>query len=370
MDRLSSPWPLPVRCIPPVLVLTAVLFDLFTPIDYHGGPLLAAACVTAGAVLSFLAALLLTTGALGAIVGLTVRHESFGHVLGAAEIGNVLLAGLIGLAVNRLVARYGRSLATVRTVSEAAQRAILPTPPERMGPLDIAVRYRAAQSEARIGGDVYAVEDSPYGTRLLIGDVRGKGLGAVAAVSVLLGAFREAAEWAPDLPELAGRLEHALAREGARRSGEDQTEGFTTALVAEFSADCRTLRLLNRGHPAPYLLVGGTVVALNAVEPDLPLGMGQLNGHRSAPDTHVLPPGGSLLLITDGVTEARDRSGVFYDPAVRLAGRGFQGPREVIDALVGDVEEWTGGSGTDDMAVLAVSYHSPAAPAPAAARPG
>ncbi|MDF9813933.1 PP2C family protein-serine/threonine phosphatase [Streptomyces sp. SPB162] len=360
MDRLSGPWPLPVRCIPAAILLTGVSFDLLTPIDYHGGPLLAVSCVAAGVTLSFRSTLLHSVVALGAMVGLTVGHGSFGHVLGAAEIANVLLAGMIGLGVNRLIARYGRSLATVRSVAEAAQRAILPTPPERIGPLDIAVRYRAAQSEARIGGDVYAVEDTPYGTRLLIGDVRGKGLGAVAAVSVVLGAFREAAEWASDLPELAGRLEHALIREGVRRSGEDQTEGFTTALVAEFSADCRTLRLLNRGHPAPYLLVGGVVLALDAVEPDLPLGMGRLNGHRSAPDTHALPPGGSLLLITDGVTEARDSAGMFYDPAVRLAGRGpFRGPREVIDALVSDVEEWTGGSGTDDMAVLAVTYHSP-----------
>ncbi|MEU3458363.1 PP2C family protein-serine/threonine phosphatase [Streptomyces sp. NPDC006733] len=360
MDRLSGRWPLPVRCIPPALVLAGVLFDAFTPIDYHGGPLLAAACVTAGATLSFRSTVVLAAVALGAMVGLTIQHQSFGHALGFAEIANVLLAGLLGLGVNRLIARYGRSLATVRTVAEAAQRAILPTPPERMGPLDIAVRYRAAQSEARIGGDVYAVEDTPYGVRLLIADVRGKGLGAVAAVSVVLGAFREAAEWAPDLPELAGRLEHALIREGARRSGEDQSEGFTTALVAEFSADCRTLRLLNRGHPAPYLLVGATVVALNAAEPDLPLGMGGLDGRRSVPDVHPLPPGGSLLLVTDGVTEARDGAGAFYDPAVQLAGRGpFHGPSGVIDALVGDVEEWTGGSGTDDMAVLAVTYHSP-----------
>ncbi|MCM2420069.1 PP2C family protein-serine/threonine phosphatase [Streptomyces sp. RKAG293] len=358
MDRLSGRWPVPVRFVPLAVVLIGICFDLLTPVDYHGGPLLAVACVAAGATLSFRSTLLLSAAALAAMIGLTVRHGSFGHVLGAAEIANVFLAGLIGLGVNRLIARYGRSLATVRTVAEAAQRAILPTPPERMGPLDIAVTYRAAQSEARIGGDVYAVEDTPFGTRLLIGDVRGKGLGAVGAVSVLLGAFREAAEWAADLPELAGRLEHSLIREGIRRSGEDQTEGFTTALLAEFSADCRTLRLLNRGHPAPYLLVGGTVLALDAAEPDLPLGMGALNGSRSAPDTHRLPPGGTLLLVTDGVTEARDKAGAFYDPVVRLAGCGpFEGPRAVIDALVCDVEAWSGGRGTDDMAVLAVTYH-------------
>ncbi|MDJ0343995.1 PP2C family protein-serine/threonine phosphatase [Streptomyces sp. H10-C2] len=357
MDRLSASGPGYIRFAAPALVLIGAGFDLLTPADYHGGPLLAVACVAAGATLSFRSTLALSALALATATGLTVRHGTFGHAPGVTEIVNVLLAGVIGLVVNRVIARYGRRLDTVRTVSEAAQRAILPTPPRHIGPLDIAARYRAAQSEARIGGDLYAAEDSPYGIRLLIGDVRGKGLGAVGAVSVVLGAFREAAEQAPDLLELAERLEHALVREGIRRSGEDRTEGFTTALLAEFSPDYRTLRLLNRGHPAPYLLVGGTVRALDAAEPDLPLGIGGLCGRRSGPDVHRLPPGGTLLLVTDGVTEARDGAGVFYDPAERLAGRGpFQRPQDVIDALVSDVETWSGGHGTDDMAVLAVTY--------------
>ena len=66
--------------------------------------------------------------------------------------------------------------------------------------------------------------------------------------------------------------------------------------------------------------------------------------------------GDTLLLVTDGVTEARDRAGEFYDPAVRLPPLGpFARPQQVIDALVADVERWTGGPRDDDMAVLAVT---------------
>lgn len=65
-----------------------------------------------------------------------------------------------------------------------------------------------------IGGDLYVVQDTPHGVRVMVGDVRGKGLGAVSAVCADLGAFRYAADEAEDLPGLVTALERALLREG------------------------------------------------------------------------------------------------------------------------------------------------------------
>lgn len=255
-----------------------------------------------------------------------------------------------------MVARYGRHLDVVRTVAEAAQRAVLPAPPERIGPLAIAARYQAAQSEARIGGDAYAVQRTPFGVRLLIADVRGKGLGAVSAVSVLLGAFREAAEEEPDLATLADRMERALLRESEHTSEEDRLEGFITALLCEVLPGAAGLRLLNCGHPLPYLCHDDEVRALDTGDPGLPLGMGTLEVERPLTADRPFPVGSTLLLVTDGVTEARDRTGRFYDPVTELAGHGpFRGPQDVIDRLVRDVEHWTGGPRDDDMAVLALT---------------
>ncbi|MGW3042068.1 SpoIIE family protein phosphatase [Kitasatospora sp. NPDC001159] len=71
------------------------------------------------------------------------------------------------------------------------------------------------------------------------------------------------------------------------------------------------------------------------------------------PETRPFPPGCTLLLVTDGVTEARNSAGEFYDPVLGLAPLGpFAGPGE---ALVADVARWTGGPRDDDMAVLAVT---------------
>ncbi|KPC68075.1 membrane protein, partial [Streptomyces sp. NRRL F-6602] len=172
---------------------------------------------------------------------------------------------------------------------------------------------------------LYAVQETPHGVRLLVGDVRGKGLGAVEAVAVVIGAFREAAEQESSLEKVAQRLERALAREGVRREGLDQFEGFTTALLAEIPPGQSVVRTVNRGHPEPLLLHGdGDVRVLVPTQPALPLGMGDLGVWPDRSDATPFPSGATLLLFTDGLTEARDRNGVFYDPAERLTGRRFE----------------------------------------------
>jgi serine phosphatase RsbU (regulator of sigma subunit) len=358
MDTVTTGWPTAiVRWIPACLIAVAVVFDLVTPAPYTGDPLLAAACVLAGATQSLRGTLGTCLAAMLAIVALVLDDDRFVNHHGVSDLVSVVLAGVVAVFVNRTLNRYGRRLETVRGVAEAAQRALLPDPPQRLGPLAIAARYDAAASEARIGGDIYAAQATPYGIRLLIGDVRGKGLGAVGAVGVLLGAFREAADAEPDLPRLADRLDRALERHQSGSGGETQLEGFTTGLLAEFSSDGGTLDLVNRGHPPPYLLAAdGSVRALEPSAPDLPFGMRALGGVRSVPDTVDVPHGATLLLVTDGVTETRDAAGDFYDPQARLPALGPQaGPQQAVEALLRDLDTWTGGQpGHDDRAVLAV----------------
>ena len=130
-----------------------------------------------------------------ATAGMALVHLRFAFDAGAVtEVLTVATAAVLAVGINRLVGRGNARLATAREIAEAAQRAVLPEPAERIGGLEIAARYEAAQEGAFIGGDLYAVQDTPHGVRLVVGDVRGKGMGAVAVVAVLIGAFREAAE--------------------------------------------------------------------------------------------------------------------------------------------------------------------------------
>ncbi|MGW7576078.1 PP2C family protein-serine/threonine phosphatase [Streptomyces sp. NPDC054765] len=357
-------------------LVAGVVLNLFAPQPYMGLPLLAAAPLVAGAMLSFRSALAVVCAACVVSVALDLERgrPATARYVDLAVVG---LIGVLALAVNRLLLRQGRDLALARDVAEAVQRAVLPDPPSEVGPLAVAAGYTAAQAEARIGGDLYAVQETPFGVRMMIGDVRGKGLEAVAAVSVAIGAFRQEAEYAPTLTMLVQRLDEALARAAARSGPVTSAEGFTTAVLAEVSADGGALTLVNRGHPPPYLVHGGQLVRLDPTLPQLPLGMGlgDVPPAGSAPvDVVRLPPGASLLLVTDGVTEARDDRGTFYDPASsRRMGRRFTEPDTLVEALTKDVGRWTGDNPRDDMAILAVTRRrlpSPAAPERAAPRGG
>lgn len=343
------------RWVPPALIVSGVVVDFSLPRDYTPAALFAAAPLVAAPLLSALGTAVCGAAALIALLGTLYFFggPSWGDaVMTVATMGVV---AVLALGINRLVRRVNQQLVSARGIAEAAQLAVLPVPPARIGGLDVAARYEAAQSDARIGGDLYAVQDTPYGVRLIVGDVRGKGLGSVDAVAVVIGAFREAAEEEATLEGVALRLERALQREGGRRRGLDQFEGFTTAVLVEVpAADPGRLRIVNRGHPAPLLLVGGTLRYLEPSVPALPLGMHELGCWPDRADAEQLPPGAQLLLYTDGLSESRDERGVFYDPVRRLSGERFDGPEALLDMLVADVRRHAGGGNADDMALLAL----------------
>ncbi|MER5731891.1 PP2C family protein-serine/threonine phosphatase [Streptomyces sp. NPDC002138] len=345
-----------IRVLPAVLVLLGLVFDVVTPPSYTGSPFFSAAPLVAAPFFALGTTAL--TGALAslAVVALHLYNGTTWNGEALTELVTVLTVSGLALLINRVVRRSGAQLASARGIAEAAQRAVLPTPADRIGGLHIAARYEAAEADAFIGGDLYAVQDTPYGVRLAVGDVRGKGLGAVEAVAVVLGAFREAAEQEPALEGVARRLERALAREGVRRDSLDAVEGFTTCVLAEIPRGTGGLRIVNRGHPEPLLLgPDGSLEVLSPGEPALPLGMGELGSWPDRADEWDFPAGATLLLYTDGLSEARDGAGEFYDAPARLRGRIFPGPEEVLDALITDVRRHTGGGATDDMALLGVA---------------
>lgn len=352
--RMSWLWKT-LSLFPATLIVLGVVADLVTPVEYRANAFFAAAPPLAASLLTVPAVLLVGMTALMANVLLGIEHDvgPLTHLVIASVSITVLTA--VSLLLAHLRQQRQRQFETIRNVAETIQRAVLPMPPERVGPVSVAARYKAADAEAEIGGDLYAVQQTSYGVRFVVGDVRGKGLGAVRAVSVLLGAFREAADLAPSLLELVDRMEGTLYREGVRRAGESREEGFTTAVFGEVTTEGETLQLVNRGHPPPLLLRNGTASLVEEAEPALPLGMISLVEERGSVQRLPFPEGSTLLMFTDGVTEARNASDTFYDPVDRLAGRAGLSPNHLVDLVIGDVQRHTGGHVTDDLALLAVS---------------
>ncbi|MER5304877.1 MULTISPECIES: PP2C family protein-serine/threonine phosphatase [Streptomyces] len=349
-----------IRVLPPLLLIGGVCFDALTPPEFTASPLFAAAPLIAAPFFRLRTTVAVAAASCAAVLTLRMTHRVGGaDVQVVTELLTMLTVGVLAVVINRVVRRGDARLASARSIAEATQRAVLPQPDPRIGGLDIAARYEAAQADAFIGGDLYAVQDTPHGVRLVVGDVRGKGMGAVSAVAVVIGAFREAAEQEASLEAVAQRLERALAREGMRRDGLDAFEGFTTAVLAEIPRGADGIvRIINRGHPEPLLLRGdGRLCVLTPSEHALPLGMGDLGTWPDRADESPFPPGTTLLLHTDGLSEARDEHGEFYDPATRLGGRIFPGPSgpdALLATLVDEVRRHTGGGATDDMALLAV----------------
>ncbi|MFD4604122.1 PP2C family protein-serine/threonine phosphatase [Streptomyces sp. NPDC058464] len=343
------------RYLPALLIVAGVCYDVLTPAAFTAVPFFTAAPLIAAPLSSLRTTVLTGLAALLATYAVHARFAVLPDADAVTEIVTVATVAVLAAGINRIVRIGDQRLASAREVAEAAQRAVLPEPAEWIGGFEIAARYEAAQEGTFIGGDLYAVQDTPYGVRLVVGDVRGKGMGAVAAVAVVIGAFREAAEQEATLEAVAARLERALAREGVRRGGIDAHEGFTTAVLAELRYGDGTLRVVNRGHPPPLLLHGdGEVCPVLAPESALPLGMGDLGAWPDRAAEHVFPSGATLLLYTDGLSEARDAHGRFYDPERRLTGRTATAPGVLLARLAAEVRRHTGGGMTDDMALLAV----------------
>ncbi|WP_374225132.1 PP2C family protein-serine/threonine phosphatase [Streptomyces sp. ISL-98] len=343
-----------VRALPALLIVGGCVFDLATPPNFTASPLFAAAPLIAAPFFTLHGTVLTGVVVAAAVAGLRIHNGTVTQVVAVTEFVTVVTVAAFAVVINRVVRRSGRQLASAREIAEAAQRAVIPIPADRIAGLMIAARYEAARADAFIGGDLFAVQDTPGGVRLVVGDVRGKGLGAVEAVAIVIGAFREAAEQEGSLEGVARRLERALEREGARRDGLDAFEGFTTAVLAEIPHGEGVVRLVNRGHPEPLLLYAdGGLQPVEPTETALPLGMG-LGDWPDQAQEYAFPAGATLLLYTDGLSEARNAAGVFYDPAARLRGRLFPGPGDLLDAIIDDVRLHTGGGATDDMALLAV----------------
>jgi hypothetical protein len=313
-----------------------------------GGALLTVAAGGAGLAICLAIALSMPPGA--------AAH----HVLAVAFLAVACATGA-GIAGSRARARRDSELAAARLVADAAERVLLRPVPPMAGPVRLAGRYLSASSGAHVGGDFYEVIPTAAGVRLVLGDVEGKGLPAVRAAAVVLGAFREAAYEEESLPGIAARIEVSLARQFSE-------EQFATAVLAEIGADGTTIGLLSCGHPPPLLLGQDAPAFVDTGEPGLPLGLGALTSEPRIPVTIPFAPGGQILFYTDGASEARNKAGEYFPLHAWAAISGPADPGTLTDRLSDDLIRYIGHAAHDDVALLLVyrdSHAEVAAPRPA-----
>ncbi|MEU2795179.1 PP2C family protein-serine/threonine phosphatase [Streptomyces sp. NPDC007117] len=351
--------------VPVGWIVAVTVIDILAPPHIHLGPLLVAApAVTplfgGPRTVGLVAALAVVAQTVIGLVRDPDEPLSANH---QAQIIALVLVSTSLVIFCVLRERRATELAQVRYVSETAQRVVLPPLPGKLGPLCAAALYLAAEAEARIGGDLYAAARTSSGTRLIVGDVRGKGMTAVDDAALLLGAFRAAAHREADLSELVAHLDRSVCR---GLTGPDERgrfgETFITATVLDIPDRIGPVRMISCGHPPPVVLRGGRPTTVDVHCPAPPLGMGDLAHPRYQVDTFPFGPEDLLLLYTDGVTEARDADGAFYPLAQRIAGRRERDPAAFLDHVRRDLLDHVGGHLDDDAVMIAVTRTAPPVP--------
>ncbi|MGH3341392.1 MAG: SpoIIE family protein phosphatase [Carbonactinosporaceae bacterium] len=251
--------------------------------------------------------------------------------------------------VEELAARASMALdnaelyARQRSLALTLQRSLLPAGLPSADGLRIAYRYEPGQ-DVEVSGDLYDVVSLSAGRLgFVIGDVQGRGARAAAIMGQLRAALRAYAVL--DLPpaEVLGHLDELVR-------GLD--EGLlVTCVYAVYDPFTRHCAFGNAGHPPP-LLIDSDVPRVLEADPDVPLGIGQ------PPYTdHVLtvPPGGTLLLYTDGVVARRDPSHrVTVEEGVRRLCRAFDGVPADPETVCGIALRAAPEPARDDRALLAV----------------
>ncbi|MEU1478392.1 PP2C family protein-serine/threonine phosphatase [Streptomyces sp. NPDC005760] len=351
-----------VAWVPPLLLLAAI-----TAIDYNTAaefrmiswvvlvPGIAAAICGVPGTAAFAAL---------ALVTYVVADSSWPHQYqsGLPDFILVAVGGILAVLACAVRLRGERSMLHMRDVADTTRRTVLRPLPPVWGGLEHAEVYLAADTEARVGGDFYDIQPGPHGTRVLVGDVQGKGLGAVEAAAALLGTFREAAYHEAELATVAERLEIRVHRHGGHITalGRDDGDRFATAVLLGFpEADTGMVEAMVFGHEPP-LVVGPSGVRPLLAADGLPLGLAALSAD-GPPPVHRIPlgPAETLLLTSDGVTEARDPAGEFYALAGEVARAltadpGAVEPRRLVGLVRDGTLRHCGGRLLDDTTVFAV----------------
>jgi serine phosphatase RsbU (regulator of sigma subunit) len=364
-SRIVLSWRQAPNAVPLGLIVAVPVIDRWTPPSIHLAPVLAVTVALTAAFSSARRTAL--TGAL-AVAALTAagieRVQLTSERVLVELLSLVLLSALLVLFCWRRE-RRDRELARVRLVSEAAQRVVLRPFPERVGPVSAASAYRAAEADTHIGGDFYALARTGNSTRVIIGDVRGKGLASISETAVVLEAFRAAARDQLSLPEMVRYMEKSALWGLAEFSADEANVGerFVTLAVVDIPDDELVLRLISCGHPPPFRLRRDTATPLAVSDPAPPLGLGAMSGGQCEPQTFPFAPGDVLLLYTDGVTEARDARGTFYPLEQRAAAWADLGPTHLLASIEADLREYVPPDALgDDMAMVALRREEPDPP--------
>ncbi len=233
--------------------------------------------------------------------------------------------------------------------ARALEQDLLPPELPTIEGLEVASRFLPAGLHNAVGGDFYDLFEVEPGElwALAIGDVRGKGPQAAALTGLVRHTMRNEARHDPCPEKIMEAVNVALL--GAKR---EQFCALCYALVRVADGRCEIEGQV-AGLPLPILRSGGEVGYVG--EPGLLLGV--LDEPDGAPFKVSLEAGESLVLFTDGVTDARRDGDVFGGARARQVIADAPNDAEgIASALVSEIASFGGDARHDDVAMIVIHH--------------
>lgn len=271
----------------------------------------------------------------------------FGSIVPLQLILRTALFLAIVYAVMRYAADYRqRQISLEREYQNAreVQQVLVPEALPSVPGFNLTSAYKPARE---VGGDFFQIlPTSDGGALIVIGDVSGKGMPAAMTVSLLVGTIRTLAHYTESPGEILTAMNYRML---SRSAG-----GFTTCLVVRVDPQGK-LTAANAGHLAPY--IDGHELTITT---GFPLGLEAKATYGES--TFTLGPRQQLTLLTDGVVEARTKTGELY---------GFQRTATIATRSAEDIAQTAREFGQeDDITVLTLSRLAPKeAPQPESVTP-
>jgi serine phosphatase RsbU (regulator of sigma subunit) len=277
-----------------------------------------------------------------------IGRETLGAMtLVSAESGRVLDHSDMLLA-EQIAARAAVAIENSRIYSERSriahtlQQSLLPDTLPQIPGYELASVYIPALAGTEVGGDFYDAWAVGNSWIVTVGDVTGKGVEAAALTSLVRHTLRATAEFVSSPAELLRRLDATLKR---------QRGAICTALCLRLDGDGITLAV--GGHPLPVYIDGAGARQVGEHGPLL----GAFDSAEWSDVALKLEDGGTLVMHTDGVTDAVGSDGQRYGVGRLEATLGRcheMSARRIIENLAASVEDFQVGEHADDLAALAL----------------
>ncbi|HEX5132499.1 MAG TPA: GAF domain-containing SpoIIE family protein phosphatase [Candidatus Krumholzibacteria bacterium] len=278
------------------------------------------------------------------VYGLAYGTEELGHLsVLSTQIGTALQnIRLLAESVDRQV--FEEELKIARKI----QMQMLPDAPPDLPGYDL---YGVTVPSRQVGGDYYdfVLVDNRW-LVIVIADVSGKGIPASILTATLQATVRTNTDAQTNPPGMMSRLNRLLYRNTSAAE-------FATVFYAVLDTHSGVVRYANAGHEFPFLVSGGE--ARQIEESGMVLGC--IEDFEYVQSDCTVPPGGVMIIYTDGVTDSESRSGDYYGTdrlRAVLEKHDAVPAREVCRRVIEDVRAFGDGENQDDLTVVVLKRHA------------